>query len=213
MTRTATSFSRGKTKLKVQPTVLVICEDKLSSVRYLQDASGYFRSFALIDVCHCGKTDPLGILNEAVARCSNFDFVYCVIDRDTHANFDEAVTLAASHRNKIQLIVSYPSYEFWLLLHFEKARRPYVRAGKNSAGDLVVRDLKTKDGMRDYDKGRSEGLFDKLIDRLPNARTRSAQVLKEAELDGAKNPSTEIHLLIRIFEKLGEPEKLKPKET
>ena len=179
MTRTATSFSRGKTKLKVQPTVLVICEDKLSSVRYLQDASGYFRSFALIDVCHCGKTDPLGILNEAVARCSNFDFVYCV----------------------------------WLLLHFEKARRPYVRAGKNSAGDLVVRDLKTKDGMRDYDKGRSEGLFDKLIDRLPNARTRSAQVLKEAELDGAKNPSTEIHLLIRIFEKLGEPEKLKPKET
>lgn len=202
-TRKTSRFSRGAPRYAAQPTTLVLCEDRVSSVAYLRDASAHFRSFATVEVSHCGKTDPKGIVMEALARSKNYDFVYCVIDRDTHETFDEAVRIAKESREKLRLIVSYPSYEFWLLIHFCHSRKPYVAAGKLSAGDVLVKDLCSKEGMEDYSKGKPTGLFDRLIERLPDARKRSEAILSSALEEGSLNPSTEIHDLISKFEDLG----------
>lgn len=204
MSRTASSFARGKARFKTQPTILILCEDTVSSLNYLIEASKHFRAFAEVEVAHCGKTDPRGIVREALSRGKEFDFVYCVIDRDTHETFEEAIAIASANPGKVAVVASYPCYEFWLLLHFDKTRKPYMRTATHSAGDLVVKDLSAKPGMEKYQKGNPGKLFDTLLDRLPAARIRSEQVLTEAFNDDEMNPSTELHLLIAKFESLGQ---------
>ena len=209
MARTANSFSRNKPCFKAQPQVLVLCEDSKSSRRYLDDANAHFRSFASVEISHCGKTDPIGIVREAIAACTKkYEFAYCVIDRDTHPSFDDAVRLANQNSDKVELVTSYPCYEFWLLLHFGKTRKPFSRAGKFSAGDLVVKDLIAAHPiMNGYEKGGSAGLFEVLLDRFPSAKKWSEEIQAEAESDGEMNPSTRLHILIDRLHDLGKPMK------
>ena len=208
MARSASRFDRKKSSFKPQARVLVICEDTKSSLIYLQDAARYFRSYAEVEITHCGKNDPLNIVKEAIQRRRNYDKVYCAIDRDRHEGFDAAMALAAENAQGLFVVVSYPCYEFWLLLHFRMTRSPCIGVGNNSAGDLVVKTLRDEDGMQGYDKGGSKNLFDKLIPRLPAARQRAVQVLYAAIHENALNPSTRIHELIDLFEQLGTPQPL-----
>lgn len=208
MARAQSPFERKKPRFKPQARILVLCEDTKSSLQYLRDAAHHFRAHAEVDIIHCGKNDPLNILTEAVKREPMFDRVYCAIDRDRHEGFDEALALATVNAKKVEVIASYPCYEYWLLLHFRKTRKPYKEVGKHSSGDLLVKDLCKENGMENYAKGGSENLFDKLILMLPNARQRAAQVLTEAVNDDELNPSTRLHELIELFEQLGTPQSI-----
>ena len=204
-------FERKKSSLKQQPLVLIICEDTKSSLQYLKDAARHFREIVEVEkiekvsIINCGKNDPLNIIKEAVERQRSFDQVYCAIDRDTHENFDEALALAKAHK-KISVIASYSCYEFWLFLHFQKTCKPYTGVGKNSSGDLLLKDLCKELGMENYAKGNSKNLFDQLIDRLPKARQHAVEVMAEAIDNGNLNPSTRLHELIDCFESLGNPQ-------
>ena len=111
MARSANSFKRHASRYKAQPTVLVICEDSKSGKRYLEDATHHFRVHVVVEISHCGKTDPKGIVVEAMQRERNFDRVFCVIDRDTHENFNEALALASTSL-KTEIIPSYPCLSF-----------------------------------------------------------------------------------------------------
>lgn len=206
MARQPSRFDRKKSSLKPQPLVLILCEDTKSSLSYLKDAAHYFRAYAEVDIAHCGKNDPLSIVKDAVIRQPKFDAVYCVIDRDQHETFEEALILAAKNPKKIVVIASYPCYEYWLLLHFRKTRKPYASAGNNSSCDLLVKNLCGEKGMENYAKGTCENLFDDLISRLPYARQRAKEVLAEALDDNTFNPSTQFHELIERLEQLGSPQ-------
>ncbi len=83
-----------------------------------------------------------------------FEKVYAVFDRDDHSSYFDALNLAASLDGKLkndvkqpvvfQAIASVPSFELWLLLHFEDIQSPLHR-------DVVMRRLKLH--IPDYDKG------------------------------------------------------------
>jgi hypothetical protein len=201
MARNSNSFNRQKPKFKPQPTVLVICEDTKSGKRYLEDACLiYFRVNVLVE--HCGKTDPLSIVKEAMSRQGKFDRIFCSIDRDTHQNFDEALSLARTSK-KIDIIVSYPCFEFWLLLHFGYNRKPYTATGKYSAGDLVIKDLCTYPGLENYDKGKDLSIFNLLLGKqFDEARRIAPRILTEAIATEEMNPSTRLHELLDFFEEL-----------
>lgn len=208
MVRTAKSFNRTGARFQVQATVLIVCEDAKSSKQYLHDASQYFRANPRIELTHSGNTDPLGIVKAARKRSKKFDRTICVIDRDTHANFDEALQLAAA--NKIDLIVSYPCFEYWLLLHFSESRKAYMAAGGRSAAEVLIKDLCSHEDVSDYSKGKVKGLFQKLLGtRFDSARERSPRILADAISVNAMNPSTQVHELIRALEMLGQ---VKPTE-
>jgi hypothetical protein len=180
---------------------LVLCEDTKSCLTYLEDAARHFRAHAEVKIFHCGFTDPIGIVKEAIRQRRNFDQVFCAIDRDTHLGFDEALQMAKGA--DVQMIVSYPCYEYWILLHMLYSRAPVVRQGAQSAGDVMLRMIRACPELADYEKGGSRGLFDRLSDRLPGARQRAAQSLAEALGDvDAMNPSTRLHELIAVFEGL-----------
>jgi len=205
MARAPSRFDRKAPSLKQQARVLVLCEDTKSSRNYLQDAANHFRAYAEVEIAHCGKNDPKGIVEVAVKRQHNYDHVYCAIDRDSDPKFDAALSQADAHA-KVTVIASYPCYEYWLLLHFRKTRKEYIGVGNHSSGDLLAQDLRKEEGMQDYDKGASKSLFDDLITKLPKARQRAAEVLAEASADDGMNPSTRLHELIDLFEKLGTPQ-------
>lgn len=208
MARTPSSFNRFKPRFKPQPTILVICEDSKSGLRYLKDVSRYFRVEVKVEVLHCGHTDPRGIVEQAIARQKKFDYVYCVIDRDSHPNFDEAIELAKTS-DKVVVRASYPCFEFWLLLHFKYSRKPYKVVGSKSAADALIKDLRQCPGMEAYNKGDEQNIFESLLgDKFDFARRTASQILAEAIAVGEPNPSTMIHLLIDEIEKLSKPQLL-----
>ncbi|WP_205287744.1 RloB family protein [Luteibacter yeojuensis] len=171
-------------------------EQKLS-----RDAAIHFRVNAKVEVTHCGKTDPKGIVEEGIRRKARFDKVFCVVDRDTHPGWDEAMRLAKRHEG-LEIISSFPCFEFWLLLHFNGNRKPYVAQGNKSPAECCVADLKKCESMRDYDKGRIGRVFQSLVGRLAGASKRSEEILKDAKVTNAFNPSSRLHELIRFFEAL-----------
>lgn len=205
MARAAQSFRRGGPKYKPTPTVLVVCEDSKSSKLYLEEATVHFRIRVQVEVAHCGNTDPKGIVNYAIQRRNKFDLIFCVIDRDTHESFDEALR-TAREENNVRLIVSYPCFEFWYLLHFGHTTKPYVRKGKHSAGDSLNLDLKKCEGMADYDKSMAD-TFSRLLPRFEAARGISPKVLQSAIDNKEMNPSTEVHILMDHFESMEAPDK------
>lgn len=200
MPRSSDSFTRGKPRYKAQPQLLVLCEDTQSAKTYLQEAALYFRASAKVEVAHCGYTDPRSIVHNAIKRTRRFDQVICVVDRDNHdqTNFEQANTQAARHQ-QVTLLVSYPCFEFWLLLHFGFTRAPYESASK------LIEALRAIPAMHDYTKGAVKGLFKTLLPNLPNAQRHAAKALLMAEADNEMNPSTQMHELIERLGHLGRP--------
>lgn len=203
-------FGRRPPRFKVQPRILIICEDSVSGLTYLREAAAHFRCHATVEVAHCGRTDPLGIVREAKARrrTGRFDKVYCAIDRDKHDYFNEALEEALAVPG-VEVIASFPCYEFWLRLHFGFTRKPYQATPRLSAGDQVSKDLKTFVGMEKYDKGLSKGIFAYLLPKLEDARRHALKVLEVADQEGNLNPSTRLNELIDLFERLQEPQLIK----
>ncbi|HEY4072546.1 MAG TPA: RloB family protein [Herbaspirillum sp.] len=203
MGRSAKSFERRKPQFKPRPTVLVVCEDSKSAKRYLEDATYHFRVNVTVEISHCGRTDPKGIVANAIERSAKFDQVFCAIDRDTHESFEEAIAMADAVE-KVTVIASYPCFEFWYLLHFGYSRKPYRTAGNESAGDRLGADLRACKGMERYDKGTKKSVFDLLFERLPDAHDAASRVFQNAVDTKEMNPSTQVHTLIKFFEDLSE---------
>ena len=211
MARDSHSFKRREPKFKPQPKVLVICEDSKSGKRYLEDASLHFRVNILVEITHCGKTDPLNIVKEAISRQGKFDRVFCAVDRDSHETFGDALTLVKTAK-KVEIIASYPCFEFWLLLHFGYNRKPYASAGKHSAADLLIKDLRTYPGLEKYNKGEDMGIFKLLLGKqFDDARKIAPRIIDEARASQEMNPSTKLHELLDFFEKLSSPQEITPK--
>ena len=206
MTRKSEALKRKGPTFKAQPTVLVICEDLQSSRKYFQDVAFHFR--IKVDVTHCGKTDPKNIVIEAIRNKNKYDHVFCAIDRDTHETFDEAMRLIRAEP-KITPIVSYPCFEYWLLLHFGPCRKPYASSGNRSAADNLIEDLRTYEGMENYAKGEVKDLFKSLRgSKFQEARKQGPLMLNAAIADDELNPSTRLHELIAFFEKISTLEPL-----
>jgi hypothetical protein len=202
MGRSAKSFERKTKQYIVGAKVLIICEDLQSSKIYLEDAKKHFGVDAIIEVAHIGCTDPLNIVQHAISRSGSFDSIYCVIDRDTHETFDAACKLLRGQRTNVDLVVSYPCFEFWLFLHFKYSRKSYNRAGSISPGAQMLADLQKIPQMATYAKGQPNDLFEKLLPKLGVARAHASKVLSDALEVNELNPSTRMHELFDAFEAL-----------
>lgn len=205
MVRTASSFKRSPPKFRPQARVLVICEDTKSSKNYLQYAAIYYRSNAIIEFSHCGRTDPKGIVQNALRRQSDFEKVYCVLDRDAHIGWDDAFGLICDSE-KVRIIPSYPCFEYWVLCHFEYSRALFLPSGNKSPADCVVERVRQKEGLNNYSKGYGGNLFLDLLDRLAYARLNAIRALGDAADTQELNPSTCLHNLLDELSRLGSPE-------
>jgi hypothetical protein len=126
-----------------------------------------------------------------------YDAVYCVLDVEHsghEAKLNEAIALAQKHG--IRLFLSHPSFEVWLIAHFECATRDFA---DGSAAEAYLNTHWRKHFNSDYGKGDPK-LYAKLADRVAAALKNAPWVLEtfhENEPCRSANSSTEVYKLVR----------------
>ena len=181
----------------------MVCEGARTEPLYFSAMRDRLRLSTLV-VKSTKGVDPCSLVNVAseVAEREErngerFEFVYCVFDRDSHPQFEEASHMARARGFK--LARSWPCFEFWLLLHFEFKRAPYARKGGMSQCDACIRDLHKH--LPNYAKGDPE-TFDDLQQLLEFAIKNGDRAATDAAATEERNPSTEVHELVVHLQEL-----------
>lgn len=188
--------------------VLIVCEDSKSSVLYFQNICKEYRIDGKVRVDGDSESAPISVVEYAIKlvceKDAKYDVAFCVIDRDTHATFDQAVDKVQRWRTprgkttKLQTIASYPWYELWILLHFEYFAKPCP-----TLADLkphLNKKLSEKN-LPKYDKSTSD-LFSALFPLTEIAQKNAQNLDIENNKTDSKNPSTKIHILIDEMQKI-----------
>lgn len=130
----------------------------------------------------------------------SYDKVYCIIDRDKHPNFHQALQKATG--NKIEVIISIPCFEYWLLLHFEYTSCPFqVVQGSNC--NEVIKALKKH--WSEYEKGTDFKYYYHLLKRNQNkaiAHAKQRETECQHESLENRNPYTQMYSLIEYLNTL-----------
>ncbi|MCI1680037.1 MAG: RloB family protein [Ewingella americana] len=200
----ASELSRGVKNLKPLEKILIVCEGSKTEPTYFQEMihSLELNTASVFEVTgDCGPS-PKTVVNYAktkykkqLAACAPYDRVYCVIDKDSHTDYQEALNMIKTSTPKgvFVAINSIPCFEYWLVLHFEYNTKSYANLPKNSSGNQMLRELRRF--IPDYNKG-CKGVYEKLKDRLDDAIRNSKKSLESAKSADTDNPSSYIHTLI-----------------
>lgn len=197
------SVKRRRPFRSPQERTLVVCEGEYTEPRYFAALKDHLRLNTLV-IKPAKGVDPRTLVNLAHRedrqerrKGERFDFVYCVFDRDSHPQFDEASQTARDRG--FRLARSWPCFEFWLLLHFVFSRASYVASGSRSACDACIRALRRH--LPEYDKG-DQTTFDDLWHLLGVATANARRAMADAEDTGERNPSTEVYELVEHLKAL-----------
>ena len=163
-------------------------------------------------------SSPMQVVGQALKRVGkvggSFDYIYCVFDRNTHANYDEAVSLvermAKDRRSngKVAAITSVPCFEYWLCLHVGDSATSY--SGAASPRRRLTDDLKKHPLFKNYSKtkGWMAANFEKLAANRDDAVKQSKRRLSNARRAGEKphseDPSTRVHIVVDELKRLSE---------
>ena len=179
---------------------LVLCEGETEEF-YVSTVSKSVKEKIVIDVSAQCPTCPLGMLNKAkeiVSQDKDYDRVFLIFDCDvvTQDKMSKVITMATEAG--FTLIMSDPSFEYWLLGHFKFTRKPFTRLQDKSPSDQVISELKKINGMQGYAKAESLNM-PLLINNIAQAIKNSKTSMSESQKDGATNPSTNMHVLIEYL--------------
>jgi len=189
--------------------ILIVTEGSKTEPNYFREIRADHRLHTAniaVQPCKWG-TAPLQIVQYAKDLFENgdrhkkiqsraFEQVYAVFDRDDHDSYFEALTQAASLDNKLRndlkqpvrfkAIASVPSFELWLLLHYEDIQAPIHR-------DEVMRRLKQY--LPDYQKGASNA-FATTKGLLGTATQRARTLATRYDANDGFDPYTAIADLV-----------------
>lgn len=104
-----------------------------------------------------GGSAPINVVNTAeniLKKDEDYEHIYCVFDRDDHANYDQALAkVEALQKSRkfaaktINAITSVPCFEYWFLLHLLETGKPYFNS-REVISEIMKHDLTGK-----YKKG------------------------------------------------------------
>ncbi|MCC8908867.1 RloB family protein [Curtobacterium sp. GD1] len=124
--RGSSTYGRSsRPKRQMYRRILVASEGEITEKQYVQRLSQVLRSKGVnvsVTAVH-GSSDPVSVVQKCIderdlekeSKREPFDHCVCLVDVDTHAHLDDAITLARAHG--IQLIVTNLKFEAWLLWH------------------------------------------------------------------------------------------------
>ena len=190
------------------PRILIVCEGEKTEPHYfrgIRDVCGLNRN--RVEIAGIGA-NPTSIVKFAEKKYKEskkdsdpFDKVFCVFDKDSHADYHRALAQLKNKEN-FEAIVSVPCFEYWLLMHYHGNTKPYQKAGNKSACDQIISDL-TKH-IPHYRKG-ERSVFGYVEKELATAITNAKSTLKVAQKSGTDNPSTKVHLLVEYLQNISRP--------
>ncbi len=126
-----------------------------------------------------------------------YDDIWCVLDVEHavhEAKLNEAIALARKYN--IRMFLSNPSFEVWIIAHFELTTRDFADGG---AAEAYLNAYWQRHFHSDYDKGDPK-LYAKLADRVSDALDNAQWVLEtfhESAPCRDSNASTEVYQLVR----------------
>ncbi len=184
-----------------KPVILVVCEGRATEPEYI---SGFQKGCRNPRV-NVELADEHGVPRTVVEIAKNlkrdaerkaknekddnlaYDAVWCVFDVDVHPGISDAKQMERD--NDIDLAISNPCFELWLLLHFRE--------------DPGMQDRHTIQGMLKgfvpgYDK---RIVFEMFRLKYPDAEKRAVQLDSLAESVGepGRNPTTGVYKLLRAI--------------
>ena len=168
--------------------VLIVTEGEKTEPNYFDDLVSFYEiSTANVEISTSASgSDPESIVNTAIQFRNQeerlgeqYDRVFCVFDRNSHANFDNASRRARSEG--INLARSWPCFEYWLLLHYEYVRSPFQRTQRFSACENCIANLRIH--LKDYQKA-TANIFRDLEANLDTALVHAKQAFSDAKATG-----------------------------
>lgn len=199
--------------LNISKRILIVCEDIKSSKLYFEsfkrdDKLKRQLSSVDVEVIHPKDHSPVGLVNEAKKKIKKakrkrnpYNEAWIVLDKDGHANMDQALITARD--NKIKVALSVMCFEYWILLHFEKTQKSFSKC------DDIIRYIK-KNHFNDYQK--NVNAYSLLKDKINLAIENGEWLMKQNQNDidrGTKtydlSTYTDVHLLVQ---KLLKPKKI-----
>jgi len=185
VTRDRPTRSRtGRTRSEI-PRILVVCGGVRTETDYL-DALRRLHPGHVIVLLRSKGVDPAGCIRYAVAQSRVADTAYsevwCVVDVD---EFDLDAAARQAAEADVQLAVSNPCFELWLLLHLTDAGRNFADARD------VARELRR--ALPGYDKTRL--VFDDFVGGIDKAVERARRLEKDGA-GGMPNPSSGMWRLV-----------------
>ena len=198
--RKAKSYHRRAPKIEPYDRALIVCEGIKSEPFYFKGLRSFHRlSSTNIHITPAEGSDPMSIVQYAEIEHENYDRIYCVFDRNGHANYHDAITRIRSVNStgrNIFAATSWPCFEFWVLLHFRYSSAAFTTSGGRSSCDNVIIELKRH--IPSYSKG-LKSLFDDLNDKLETAIGYAKRLSQENTETRSNNPSTNIHELVEYL--------------
>jgi hypothetical protein len=183
--------------------ILIICEGQKTEPRYFKSLLKELRipssRVELLDK-KSGMT-PLTLVKTVFDKKKDYekltevsvDEVWCVFDHEgchKDPRFEDAVRYANDH--DLQLAVSYPCFEYWILLHFKKTTKAFANCRD------VIKVLKSY--IPSYNKAEID--FENLYPRIKKAVVHAVEVRKYNEDINKMCPATYVDLLVRRINSL-----------
>lgn len=193
----STELKRKNKQQEAYEAILIICEDSKSGKYYLE---AFSESLGLTNITVKFGGTPWPIVKFASKEIGNYDKIYCVFDRDEHADYDRALDKIIALQNNgkcIYAITSIPCFEYWILLHYGDSSHPYRKKGNKSAGDQLESKIK-KDCIPDYHKGH-KNIFEITKKHLRTAIDNAKRINIQQKKAGTDNPSTNMYELIEYL--------------
>lgn len=195
--RQVKDLQRRQAKRNPYKKVLIVCEGTKTEANYFKGLKDKYRLNTVM--IQGAGNNPTGIIQLAEQQSEQaeklrdpFDRVFCVFDKDTHSDYEQAISTLRSRKN-FEAIYSVPAFEYWLLLHFKYSAKPY------NGTDEIVRDLKKH--LPRYTKGQRD-IFGTLQEKLETAKKYAKRSLKQAKQNKTDNPSTHVQELVEYLQSI-----------
>ena len=190
--------------------VLIVTEGHTER-NYFEEIKRTYKLSAVV-IKRSSGTSPLNVVEYAnnlfskgdggLYRKGDFDEVYAVFDRDIHASYFDALSLAEQLGNKqkmskkhpvvFEAIPSNPCFELWLLIHFQDVSTLMHRH------DVFTR-VQAK--LPGYEKG-DEGIYSRTSDKLDDAIRRAHAMNDSSSPYSQDKPYTGIVVLVENLQSL-----------
>lgn len=193
-----TKFARQKPNLNPKKVILIVCEGEKTEKNYFKMLKEFLK-LTNIHIKSSKHPTPTQIVKTAKAETKEgeYDAIYCVFDKDKHADFDKALQEIEKHKKRkknkkceLYEIVSAPCFEFWILLHFVYTDKDFENC------DEVRKHKNFKDNLPNYQKDYD---FKELIEKYLQTAIDNANKIN---LQEKKPPYTQVVKLVERLQEL-----------
>jgi len=196
--------------------VLIVSEGTKTEPMYFEKLVEYLKLVTTdIEVTEAKDSCPQKVVQYAIKLYEEskntkyaYDLVFCVIDKDSHAHYEDALLDANEYtpKNILNIINSVPCFEVWLLFHYTYTSRPYSKTMKNSICKALIKS-ELKKYLPNYEKNILNLNNDELAhifkdDTIQIAIKRAEQLMEHCKTCVTDNPSTKMHELVLTLQEM-----------